>query len=137
MMSKLLVLEMHVSTLPFLGHMHARLLALLGEHDPKASAYCTSTPKSPVCLLFLPLPMMHSLADAVLLTPISTYLMHAIISFTRISTSSSSSTIITADSFPTALAESGSLLTWVPYFVSLPRKHVGTTLTRAYTMLTK
>jgi separase len=63
--------------------------------------------------------------------------MHAIISFTNIAMSSSSSTIVTADSFSTALAESGTLLTWVPYCVSLPRKHIDTTLTRAYTMLTK
>jgi separase len=51
--------------------------------------------------------------------------------------SSSSSTAITVDSFSTALVESGTLLTWVPYCASLPRKHIDTTLTRAYTMLTK
>ncbi|KAG2038447.1 peptidase family C50-domain-containing protein [Suillus americanus] len=99
MMSKLLVLEMHDTALPFLGDMHT--------------------------------------LDAVLLTLISTYLMHAIIFFTHIAMSSSSSTIATLDSFSTALVESGTLLTWMPYCVSLPSKHIDTTLTRTYTALTK
>ncbi|KAG1823730.1 peptidase family C50-domain-containing protein [Suillus subaureus] len=137
MMSKLLVLEMHDAALPFLGDMHARLLALLGVPDPKASAHSASTSKSPVRLLSLPMPMIPPPADAVLLTLISTYLMHAIIFFTHITMSPSSSTITTLDSFSTTLIGSGTLLTWMPYCVSLPSKHIDTTLTRAYTVLTK
>ncbi|KAG1775528.1 peptidase family C50-domain-containing protein [Suillus placidus] len=135
MMSKLLVLEMHDTALPFLGDMHARLLALLGVPDSKASAHSAPTSKSPSRLLSLPLPTISP--PAVLLTLISTYLMHAIISFTHIAIISSSSTTTTPDSFSTALVESSTLLTWVPYCVSLPRKHTDTTLTRVYTVLTK
>ncbi|KAG2336647.1 hypothetical protein BDR05DRAFT_953197 [Suillus weaverae] len=98
MMSKLLVLEMHDTALPFLGDMHARLLALLGVPDSKASAHSAPTSKSPIRLLSLPLPTIPPPADTVLLTLIST-----------------------------------TLLTWVPYCVSLPRKHTDTTLTRVYT----
>ncbi|KAG1861269.1 peptidase family C50-domain-containing protein [Suillus subluteus] len=137
MMSKLLVLEMHDTAFPFLSDMHARLLALLGVPNPKASAHSAPTSKSPVRLLYLPLSMIPPPVDAVLLTLISTYLMHAIILFTHIAMSSSSSTIATLDTVCTALVESGTLLTWMPYCVSLPSKHKDTTLTRAYTALTK
>ncbi|KAG2081359.1 peptidase family C50-domain-containing protein [Suillus cothurnatus] len=136
MMNKLLVLEMYDTALPFLGDMHIHLLALLGVPDPKSLAHSAPASKLPVRLLSLPLQMIPPPADAVLLTLISTYLMHAIIFFTHI-VMSSSSTITTLDSFSTALVESDTLLTWVPYCVSLPRKHVDTTLTRAYTVLTK
>ncbi|KAG1788751.1 peptidase family C50-domain-containing protein [Suillus plorans] len=137
MMSKLLVLEMHNTTLPFLGGMHARLLALLRAPDSEVSAHSVTTSKFPVRLLSLPLPTIPPQADVALLTLISTYLIHAIISFTHIATSSSSSTTTIPDLFSTALVESGTLLTWIPYCVSLPRKHIDTTLIRAYTVLTK
>ncbi|KAG1731550.1 peptidase family C50-domain-containing protein [Suillus lakei] len=135
MMNKLLVLEMHDTAVPFLGNMHAHLLALLGIPGHKASVRSASTSKPPVHLLSLPLPTISPPADAVLLTLISTYLMYAIISLAHIAIFSSSST--TPDSFSAALLESGTLLTWMPYCVSLPGKHIDTTLTRAYTVLTK
>ncbi|KAG1748438.1 peptidase family C50-domain-containing protein [Suillus paluster] len=135
MMSKLFVLEMHDTALPFLSNMHARLLAFLGAPDRKATVHSSSAPKLPVHLLSLPLPTISPPADTVLLTLISTYLIHAIISLTHIAVSSPSST--NPDSFSTALLESSTLLAWVPYCVSLPSKHVDTMLTRAYTILTK
>lgn len=116
--------------------MHAHLLTLLGVPDPKSLAHSAPTSKSPVRLLSLLLQMIPPPADTVLLTLVSTYLMHAIIFFTHIAMSSSS-TITTLDSFSIALVESDTLLTWVPYCVSLPCKHIDTTLTRAYTVLTK
>ncbi|KAG2336612.1 hypothetical protein BDR05DRAFT_1005709 [Suillus weaverae] len=63
MMSKLLVLEMHDTALPFLGDIHARLLALLGVPDPKASVHSTPTSKSPIRLLSLLLPTIPPPAD--------------------------------------------------------------------------
>jgi separase len=41
------------------------------------------------------------------------------------------------DSFSAALLDPGTLLTWMPHFVSLPDKHKDSILTRTYTVLTK
>ncbi|KAG0699186.1 peptidase family C50-domain-containing protein [Suillus ampliporus] len=132
MMSKLLMLEMHDTALPFLSKMHTRLLALVGAPDHKAPIHSSSTPKVPVHLLSLPLPTISPPADTILLTLISTYLLHAIISLTHIAISSTSPDLVSV-----ALLESGTLLTWMPYCISLPDKHIDTVLTRAYTVLTK
>lgn len=111
------------------------MLALLGALNGEAAVHSYSTSKSPVRLLSLPLPMTAPPTDIVLLTLISTYLMHAIITLMNNVIRSPSST--SPDSFSTALLDPGTLLTWVPHFVSLPDKHKDTMLTRTYTVLTK
>ncbi|KAG2136721.1 peptidase family C50-domain-containing protein [Suillus clintonianus] len=135
MMSKLLVLEMYDTALPFLSNMHGRFLALLRVPDHRVPVHSSSTSKSPVHLLSLPLPTILPPADTMLLTLISTYLMHSITLLAHLAISSSSST--TPDLFSAALLESGTILTWMPCCVSLPSKHIDTVLTRTYSVLTK
>lgn len=112
--------------------MHARLLALIGVSDCKAVVHSCSATTYPVHLLFLPLPMSPP-TDTILLTLISTYLLHAIITLTNNVLCSLSAT----DSFSAALLDPGTLLTWIPHLVSLPDKHKDSILTRTYTVLTK
>ena len=88
-------------------------------------------------LIVLPLPTQDSSLPEILLTLISTYLLHSIVALTHaISPSHTSSQPICG-----ILCSSGSqtptLLTWLPYIKNLPTKHLDSILTRAYTTLTK
>ena len=70
--------------------------------------------------------------NSIVLTLISTYLLHAIVIYARSGT-------ITVNALATTLnsPSSASLLAWVPSLTSLPTKHMDSLLSRAYTSLTK
>ena len=82
-------------------------------------------------LLMLPRPTSLP-TNPIVLTLISTYLLHALIIYAR-------SGRITVNSLATTLnsPSPASLLAWVPSLTSLPTKHMDSLLTRAYTSLTK
>ena len=82
-------------------------------------------------LLMLPMPPSLP-TNLIVLTLISTYLLHAVIIYARSGT-------ITINALATTLnsPSSASLLAWVPSLTSLPTKHMDFLLTRAYTSLTK
>ena len=82
-------------------------------------------------LLTLPRPSFLP-TNPIVLTLISTYLLHAVIIHAR-------SGAITINALATTLnsPSSPSLLAWVPSLTSLPTKHMDSLLTRAYTSLTK
>ena len=82
-------------------------------------------------LLMLPRPPSLP-TNHIVLTLISTYLLHALIIFARLGT-------LTIDALATTLnsPSSTSLLSWVPSLKSLPIKHMDSLVTRSYTSLTK
>ena len=83
------------------------------------------------CLLMLPRPSSLP-TNPIVLTLISSYLLHALIIYAR-------SGKITTNALAEILnsPNSSSLLEWVPSLTSLPSKHMDSLLTRAYTSLTK
>ena len=106
-----------------LTEMHPPLCRLLNmEIDTQASQER---------LLMLPRPPSLP-TNPIVLTLISTYLLHAVIIYTRSGT-------ITVNALATTLnsPSSASLVAWVPSLTSLPTKHMDSLLTRAYTSLTK
>jgi separase len=70
--------------------------------------------------------------NPIVLTLISTYLLHALIIHTRLGTITINALALTLNS-----PRSTSLLAWVPSLTSLPTKHMDSLLTRAYTSLIK
>ena len=106
-----------------LTEMHPPLCRLLNvEIDAQASQER---------LLMLPKPPSLP-TDPIVLTLISTYLLHAVIIYARSETITSNALATTLNS-----PSSTSLLAWVPSLTSLPTKHMDSLLTRAYTTLTK
>ena len=106
-----------------LTEMHPPLCRLLNvEIDAQASQER---------LLMLPKPPSLP-TDPIVLTLISTYLLHAVIIYARSGTITSNALATTLNS-----PSSTSLLAWVPSLTSLPTKHMDSLLTRAYTTLTK
>ena len=108
-----------------LTEMHSALSRLVNiETDPRGS-------QSDLHLLTLPRPLSLP-TNPIILTLISTYLLHALIIHARPG-------IITINALATTLNSPNcdSLLAWVPSLTSLPTKHMDSLLTRAYTSLTK
>lgn len=106
-----------------LTEMHPPLCRLLNmEIDAQASQER---------LLMLPRPPSLP-TNIIVLTLVSTYLLHAVIIYARSGT-------ITINALAKTLNSPGSasLLAWVPSLTSLPTKHMDSLLTRAYTSLTK
>lgn len=108
-----------------LADMHPALCRLLNTE--------TGLQASQDSLYFLSVPRPPSFpTDPVVLTLISTYLLHALIVNARPETT-------TINTLATALTSPSSttLLAWVPSLTSLPTKHIDSLLTRAYTSLIK
>ncbi|KAK7020489.1 cysteine peptidase C50 [Favolaschia claudopus] len=123
---KLVSLEMHDAALAALKEMHPRLCNLLQV------AITPSNPTETLYLLSVPLP--QSTPDPILLTLVTTFLLHSLTVVThRLSTAPS---VATAVSFVNALNRN-SILAWTPFLLSLPTSHTDSILTRTYSCITK
>ena len=108
-----------------LTEMHPPLCRLLNmEIDAQASQER---------LLMLPMPPFLP-KNPIVLTLISSYLLHSIIIYAR---SGTITTNVLATTLNSPSSCSCSLLAWVPSLTSLPTKHMDSLLTRVYTSLTK
>jgi len=88
-------------------------------------------------LLSLPHPPPNQPIDSTILTVLSSYLHHAIASFSGCLFSSSTSNVAAFQPFSKALGETPSLLSWIPFLSSLPEAHKDSILIGIYTTLSK
>ncbi|KAF8212071.1 peptidase family C50-domain-containing protein [Mycena galopus ATCC 62051] len=123
-LGKLIVLEMFDAALTALQEMHPRLCTLLQVEIPP------STPADNLYLLSIPLP--QSPPDVILLTLITTFLLH---SLTTISHLISTHTGVLA--FSDVLNNTPTILAWSPLLPILPAAHTDSIFTRAYSSLIK
>ena len=115
----------------------------LEELHPRICSLLNVTPKScshlMLHLLSIPIPSSDSSPDTILLTLASTYLTYALTIFTHVvfpalNTKDSHQSL---EAFSQALTTAPSLVSWIPFFSSLPVKQLDSSLTRAYASLTK
>ncbi|KAH9945510.1 peptidase family C50-domain-containing protein [Amylocystis lapponica] len=118
---KLISLEMYDHALHMLSDMHPSLVALyVPQYQP---------PHTPPPLPFLSLPLPDGDVSDVLLSLLSTYLLHSILVHTHTTTDPSA--------LDTALSDTPTLLTWLPRFSRFSPSQHDTLTTRAYTALAK
>ncbi|KAJ7741576.1 cysteine peptidase C50 [Mycena maculata] len=126
-LGKLVALEMFDAALLALQEMHPRLCTLLDVERPSS--------KSPDHLYLLSMPRPESTPDPILLTLVTTFLLHALTTTSYLISSPASKTPLA--SFTNVLSAAPTLLAWTPSFAILPSSHMDSVLTRAYSSLIK
>ncbi|KAJ7510027.1 cysteine peptidase C50 [Mycena galericulata] len=126
-LGKLVTLEMFDTALLALQQMHPRLCALLKIE--------TLPFKSPDHLYLISLPCPKTPPDPVLLTLVTTFLLHALTTISCLISTSASK--IPLASFTDALSVSPTILAWAPLFPTLSSSHADSILTRVYSSLIK
>ncbi|KAJ7632765.1 cysteine peptidase C50 [Roridomyces roridus] len=125
-LGKLVTLEMFDAALPALQQMHPRLCALLGTDAPS---------NSPDNLHLLSIPRPQAPADPILLTLVTTFLLHALTTISHLVSTPASK--ISPASFSYALGSCPTILEWSPLLSTLPASHADMIFTRAYSSLIK
>ncbi|KAJ7087888.1 peptidase family C50-domain-containing protein [Mycena epipterygia] len=125
-LGKLVTLEMFDAALLALQDMHPRLCALLELEIPP--------PISSDHLYLLSIPLPQSSPGPVLLTLVTTFLLHALATISYVVSTPTSKTMV---DFAHALDTSSTLLAWTPLFPALPPSHADSVFTRAYSTLIK
>ncbi|KAF7338167.1 Cysteine peptidase C50 [Mycena venus] len=124
---KLVALEMFEAALSALQDMHPRLCTLLQVEIPQS--------KTTDHLYLLSIPLPQSAPDPILLTLVTTFLLHAL---TTISHLISTAALQSAPNYFTdALNKTPTILAWAPLLSTLPSAHTDSIFTRAYNCLIK
>ncbi|KAJ6525608.1 peptidase family C50-domain-containing protein [Mycena capillaripes] len=126
-LGKLVTLEMFDAALAALQEMHPRLCTLLKVDIPSSKL------ADHLYLLAIPLP--QSSPDPILLTLVTTFLLHALTTISHLISISTAKMAVA--SFTDALNETSPILAWAPLFPTLPSAHADSILTRAYSSLIK
>ncbi|KAJ6597043.1 cysteine peptidase C50 [Mycena vulgaris] len=128
-LGKLVTLEMFDAALLALQEMHPRLCTLLKiELAPSKSA-------DRLYLLSIQRP--ESAPEPILLTLVTTFLLHALTTISHITSTAATSKPIPMSSFVDSLNTTPTLLAWAPLLTTLPSSHADSVLTRAYSSLIK
>ncbi|KAJ7775022.1 cysteine peptidase C50 [Mycena metata] len=126
-LGKLVALEMFDTSLVALQGMYPRLCTLLNADGP--------SPKAADHLYLLSIPLPESSPGPILLTLVTTFLLHALTTISHLTSSPTSKT--TPTSFVRALNEAPTILAWAPFLLTLPSSHADSICTRAYSSLIK
>lgn len=108
--------------------MHPRLCTLLQVAMPPS--------KSADNLYLLSIPLPRSSSDPILLTLVTTFLIHSLTTISHLM-STPGGTITALTAFMHALNKTPTLLAWSPLLLTLPPAHTDSILTRAYSCLIK
>ncbi|KAJ7709735.1 peptidase family C50-domain-containing protein [Mycena rosella] len=124
-LGKLVTLELFDAALLAVQQMHPRLCTLLEiEVAP-------STSSDHLYLLSIPPP--ETSPDPIVLTLVTTFLLHALTTISHLALSKPT----TASSFADALTANATILAWASLLATLPSSHADSVLTRAYSSLIK
>ncbi|KAJ6630611.1 peptidase family C50-domain-containing protein [Mycena sp. CBHHK59/15] len=126
-LGKLVTLEMFDPALVALQEIHPRLCVLSQVHS-------TAT-ESPGHLHLLSIPLPESSPEPILLTLITTYLLHALTTISYIISTPTSKAAVAP--FTHALTAAPTLLSWAQLLTALPPSHADSVFTRAYSCLIK
>jgi separase len=124
---QLIYCEQFDAALIALQEMHPRLCTLLQVEIPPS--------KSADHLYLLSIPLPESSPGPILLTLVTTFLLHALTTISHLISTPASKTALA--SFTDALNETPTLLAWAPLFPTLPSAHTDSIFTRAYSSLIK
>ncbi|KAJ7273284.1 cysteine peptidase C50 [Mycena rebaudengoi] len=129
-LGKLVALEMFDAALLASQEIYPRLCTLSKSNS------CPSKTSNNLYLLSIPLP--DTSLDPILLTLITTFLLHALTTISHLaSVPVTKSTTIHPSPFAHALQATSTLLAWAPLLSTLPPTHTDSIFTRAYSVLIK